>query len=144
MSETKKTPMDEIMEKLEQGVKDLFQSDQYKEYLKTMSRFRTYSFNNTILIASQKPDATLVAGYKAWEVKFQRHVRHGEKGIKIIAPMPHKTEQMVEKKDPKTGTVVLDSDGKPVMEPLVVPQYRVVTVFDVSQTDGKELPTPAV
>ena len=144
MSEPKKTPMDEIMEKLEQGVKDLFQSDQYKEYLKTMSRFSSYSFNNTILIASQKPDATLVAGYKAWEVKFQRHVRHGEKGIKIIAPMPHKTEQMVEKKDPKTGTVVLDSDGKPVMEPLVVPQYRVVTVFDVSQTDGKELPTPAV
>ena len=144
MSESKRTPMDDIMEKLEQGVKDLFQSEPYKEYLKTMSRFSSYSFNNTILIASQRPDATLVAGYKAWEAKFQRHVKAGEKGIKIIAPMPKKTEQMVEKKDPKTGTVVLDTNGKPVMEPLVVPQYRVVTVFDISQTEGKELPTPAV
>ena len=145
MAERKKqNPLDDIMEKLEQGVKDVFQSDQYKKYLQTMSRFSTYSFQNSVLIHTQKPDASLVAGYKAWQVKFQRHVKAGEKGLKIIAPMPMKTDRFVEKKDPKTGKVLLDGDGKPIMEPLVLPQYRVVTVFDISQTEGKELPTPQV
>ena len=141
MSEQKRTPMDDIMEKLQQGVQEMFQSDRYKEYLSCLKSFTQYSFNNSILIASQKPDATLVAGYRAWEIHHDRHVRKGEKGIKIIAPMPKKTENLVEKKDPVTGKTLLDSNGKPVMENVVIPQYRVVTVFDVSQTEGKELPT---
>ena len=140
MSEQKRTPMDDIMEKLQQGVQEMFQSDRYKEYLSCLKSFTQYSFNNSILIASQKPDATLVAGYRAWEIHHDRHVRKGEKGIKIIAPMPKKTENLVEKKDPVTGKTLLDSNGKPVMENVVIPQYRVVTVFDVSQTEGKELP----
>ena len=140
MSEPKRTPMDEIMEKLQQGVQEMFQSDRYKEYLRFITRLPQYSFNNSVLIASQRPDATLVSGYKAW-TNYGRHVKKGEKGIKIIAPMPKKTENLVEKKDPVTGKVLLDSNGKPVMENVVIPQYRVVTVFDVSQTEGKELPS---
>ena len=140
MSEQKRTPMDEIMEKLQQGIQEMFQSDRYKEYLHFVSSLPQYSFNNSVLIASQRPDATLISGYKAW-TKYGRHVKRGEKGIKIIAPMPKKTENLVEKKDPVTGKTLLDANGKPVMENVVIPQYRVVTVFDVSQTEGKELPT---
>ena len=140
MSEQKRTPMDEIMEKLQQGIQEMFQSDRYKEYLHFVSSLPQYSFNNSVLIASQRPDATLISGYKAW-TKYGRHVKRGEKGIKIIAPMPKKTEKLVEKKDPVTGKTLLDANGKPVMENVVIPQYRVVTVFDVSQTEGKELPT---
>ena len=140
MSEQKRTPMDEIMEKLQQGIQEMFQSDRYKEYLHFVSSLPQYSFNNSVLIASQRPDATLISGYKAW-TKYGRHVKRGEKGIKIIAPMPRKTDEMIEKKDPATGKTMLDDNGRPVMENVVIPQYRVVTVFDVSQTEGKELPT---
>lgn len=132
----------EITDKLEQGIKELFESERYKEYLTTMSKFYNYSFNNTLLIAMQKPDATLIAGYTSWQRNFDRHVMKGEKGIKILAPAPYKAQEQREKIDPATQKPVLDADGKPVTETVEVlrPAFKVVSVFDVSQTDGKELP----
>ncbi len=132
----------EITDKLEQGIKELFESERYKEYLTTMSKFYSYSFNNTLLIAMQKPDATLIAGYTSWQRNFDRHVMKGEKGIKILAPAPYKAQEEREKIDPATQKPVLDADGKPVTETVEVlrPAFKVVSVFDVSQTDGKELP----
>ena len=105
----------EITDKLEQGLKELFESERFKEYLKTMSKFYNYSFNNTLLIAMQKPDATLIAGYTAWQRNFDRHVMKGEKGIKILAPAPYKVQEEREKLDPATQKPVLDKDGKPVV-----------------------------
>lgn len=107
-----------------------------------MSQFHHYSFNNTLLIAMQKPDATLVAGYHAWEKKFNRHVMKGEKGIQIIAPAPFKEKQEQEKVDPETGEVMLREDGQPETEEVmvVIPRFKVSTVFDLSQTDGDPLP----
>ena len=136
----------EITDKLEQGLKELFESERFKEYLKTMSKFYNYSFNNTLLIAMQKPDATLIAGYTAWQRNFDRHVMKGEKGIKILAPAPYKVQEERKKLDPATQKPVLDKDGKPVTETVEVtrPAFKVVSVFDVSQTDGKELPDIAV
>ena len=132
----------EITDKLEQGIKELFESERFKEYLRTMSKFYSYSFNNTLLIAMQKPDATYVAGYTSWQRNFDRQVMKGEKGIKILAPAPYKTQEEREKIDPSTQKPVLDADGKPVTETVEVmrPAFKVVSVFDVSQTDGKELP----
>ena len=132
----------EITDKLEQGIKELFESERFKEYLRTMSKFYNYSFNNTLLIAMQKPDATLIAGYTSWQRNFDRHVLKGEKGIKILAPAPYKATMEMEKIDPQTQKPILDSDGKPVTETVEVmrPAFKVVSVFDVSQTDGKELP----
>ena len=136
----------EITDKLEQGIKELFESERFKEYLKTMSKFYNYSFNNTLLIAMQKPDATLISGYTAWQRNFDRHVMKGEKGIKILAPAPYKVQEEREKLDPATQKPVLDKDGKPVTETVEVtrPAFKVVSVFDVSQTDGKALPDIAV
>ena len=136
----------EITDKLEQGIKDLFESEKFKEYLTTMSKFYNYSFNNTLLIAMQKPDATLIAGYTSWQRNFDRQVMKGEKGIKILAPAPYKAKEEREKLDPDTQKPVLDADGKPVTETVEVmrPAFKVVSVFDVSQTDGKELPDIAV
>lgn len=136
----------EITDKLEQGLKELFESERFKEYLKTMSKFYNYSFNNTLLIAMQKPDATLIAGYTAWQRNFDRYVMKGEKGIKILAPAPYKVQEEREKLDPATQKPVLDKDGKPVTETVEVtrPAFKVVSVFDVSQTDGKALPDIAV
>ena len=136
----------EITDKLEQGLKEMFESERFKEYLNTMSKFYNYSFNNTLLIAMQKPDATLIAGYTAWQRNFDRHVMKGEKGIKILAPAPYKVQEEREKLDPATQKPVLDKDGKPVTETVEVtrPAFKVVSVFDVSQTDGKELPDIAV
>ena len=94
----------EITDKLEQGIKELFDSERYKEYLRTMSKFYNYSFNNTLLIAMQKPEATYVAGYTAWQRNFDRQVMKGEKGIKILAPAPYKAQVECEKLDPKTRT----------------------------------------
>lgn len=132
----------EITDKLEQGIKELFESERFKEYLRTMSKFYNYSFNNTLLIAMQKPDATLIAGYTSWKRNFDRQVMKGEKGIKILAPAPYKAQEEREKIDPATKKPVLDADGKPVTETVEVmrPAFKVVSVFDVSQTDGKELP----
>ena len=136
----------EITDKLEQGIKELFESEKFKEYLTTMSKFYNYSFNNTLLIAMQKPDATLIAGYTSWQRNFDRHVMKGEKGIKILAPAPYQAQEEREKIDPATQKPVLDADGKPVTETVEVirPAFKVVSVFDVSQTDGKELPDIAV
>lgn len=132
----------EITDRLEQGITDLFDSERYKEYLQVMSKFHNYSFNNTLLIAMQKPDASLIAGFNAWKNNFGRNVMRGEKGIRILAPSPYKIRQEVEKKDPQTGKTVTDSNGKPVMETkeIQIPAYKVVAVFDVSQTEGRELP----
>lgn len=132
----------EITERLEQGIKDLFESEKYKEYLRTMSKFYNYSFRNTVLIAMQRPDATYVAGYNSWKKNFDRHVKAQEHGIKILAPTPYKVQQEQTKLDPVTQKPVLDADGKPVKEVVETthPAFKVVTVFDVSQTEGKELP----
>lgn len=141
-AKTEKQKVQEITEKLEQGLKELFESEKYKSYLNTMSKFHNYSFNNTMLIAMQKPDATLVAGYKAWQRNFERHVKKGEKGIRILAPAPYKIKEEQEKLDPVTGEIMLDKNGMPVTEEveIKIPAFRVVPVFDVSQTEGKDLP----
>ena len=136
----------EITDRLEKGITELFDSERYKEYLRVMSKFHNYSFNNTLLIAMQKPDASLIAGFTAWKNQFQRNVKKGEKGIKIIAPSPFKIKQEMEKIDPQTQKPVIGRDGKPVTEEkeITIPAYKVVSVFDVSQTEGKELPDIAV
>jgi len=141
-AKTEKQKVQEITEKLEQGIKELFESEKYKNYLNTMSKFHNYSFNNTMLIAMQKPDATLVAGFKAWQKNFDRHVKKGEKGIRILAPAPYKIKEEQEKLDPVTGEIMLDKNGMSITEEveIKIPTFRVVPVFDVSQTDGKELP----
>ena len=138
--------MKEITDRLETGIQQLFDSDHYKAYLTTMAKFHNYSFNNTLLIAMQKPDASLIAGFTAWKNQFQRNVKKGEKGIKIIAPSPFKIKQETEKIDPQTQKPVIGRDGKPVTEEkeITIPAYKVVSVFDVSQTEGKELPDIAV
>ncbi|WP_448781415.1 DUF3849 domain-containing protein [Blautia sp.] len=131
----------EISERLEQGVKEIFTSERYTEYLNTMSKFHNYSFNNTLLITMQKPEATLVAGYHAWQKKFNRHVKRGEKGIQIIAPAPIREKQEIEKIDPVTKEPVIGDDGQPETEivEMVIPRFRVTTVFDVSQTEGEPI-----
>ena len=138
--------MKEITDRLEAGIQALFESEQYKAYLTAMSKFHNYSFNNTLLIAMQKPDASLVAGFGKWRDDFERHVKRGEKGIKILAPSPYKVKKQMEKIDPATQKPVIGADGKPVTEEreIEIPAFRVVTVFDVSQTEGKEIPDIAV
>lgn len=135
----------EITAQLEAGVKDLFNSERYQDYLKAMSKFHDYSLNNTLLIVMQKPDASLVAGFNKWRDEFERHVKRGEKGIKILAPAPYKIKKEQEKLDPD-GKPIIGEDGKPVTEQkeITVPAFKVVSVFDVSQTDGKEIPDIAV
>ena len=136
----------EITEHLEQGVQEVFESERYQDYLKAMSRFHNYSLNNTLLIVMQKPDASLIAGYGKWRDEFERHVKSGEKSIKILAPAPYKIKKDVVKTDPDTGQPVIGADGKPVTEQqeVTIPAFKVVSVFDVSQTEGKELPDIAV
>ncbi len=142
MAGKREEQLKEITERLEQGVKDLFTSEKYTEYLKTMSQFHNYSFNNTLLIAMQKPESTLVAGYGTWSKKFHRQVKRGEKGIKIIAPVPIREKEEVEKFDPETNEPVLRPDGQPETEEVehIIPRFRVATVFDISQTYGDPLP----
>ena len=138
--------MKEITDRLEVGIQELFDSDRFKEYLRVMSKFHNYSFNNTLLIAMQKPDATLVAGYNSWKNLFGRQVARGAKGIKVLAPSPYKIKKEIDKIDPKTQKPVTDKNGKPVKEEteITVPAFKVVSVFDVSQTEGKELPSIGV
>ena len=145
-SEKPADKLKEITDRLEQGIKELFDSERYKEYLRVMSKFHNYSFNNTLLIAMQKPDASLVAGFQSWKNNFKRNVVKGEKGIKILAPSPFKIKQEMEKIDPATQKPVIGADGKPVKEEkeITIPAFKVVSVFDVSQTEGKELPDIAV
>ena len=139
---TEKQRVQELTNKLEQGLQDLFNSDSYCNYLSTMSKFHNYSFNNTLLIAMQKPDATLVAGYKAWQKNFERHVNKGEKAIRILAPAPYKIKEERDKIDPVTQELLLDKDGNPQKEEveITIPAFRAVSVFDVAQTDGKPIP----
>ena len=139
---TNKERLKDITDSIEKGIQELFQSDKYAQYLRTMSRFHKYSVNNTMLIYMQRPDATLVAGFNKWRDQFERNVRKGEKGIKIIAPTPYKKKIEQEKIDPDTKLPMLDADGKVITEEkeIKIPMFKPVTVFDVSQTDGKPLP----
>lgn len=132
----------EITDSIEQGIKDLFESEKYRQYLRTMSRFHRYSVNNTLLIAMQRPNATHVAGFSKWRDQFGRHVRKGEKGIQIIAPTPYKKRIDAVKVDPDTKAPILDQNGNAIMEEIEIkiPMFRVVYVFDVSQTEGRPLP----
>ena len=145
MAENKSTNRErlrEITDGIEQGIKELFESEKYMRYLSVMSRCHRYSVNNTMLIYMQKPDATLVAGFNKWKNQFERHVKKGEHGITIIAPTPYKKKIEEMKRDPDTHAPILDADGKAVMEKkeIEIPMFRPVKVFDVSQTDGKPLP----
>ena len=139
---TNRERLQEITAGIEQGIKELFESDKYRRYLSVMSRFHRYSVNNTMLIYMQRPDATLVAGYNKWKNQFSRHVKRGEHGITIIAPTPYKKKIEEQKLDPDTKAPMLDKDGKVIMEEreVEIPMFRPVKVFDVSQTDGKPLP----
>jgi len=141
--DSKDKALDEITARLEEGIKEIFSSGKYADYLKVMSRFHRYSLNNTLLIAMQNPEASLVAGYHAWQKKFERHVCKGEQAIRIIAPAPERRLVQKEKLDPVSQQPILDKDGQPIMEEteINVPRFKVVPVFDVSQTDGKELPS---
>ena len=138
--------MKEITDKLEAGIQALFDSDQYAAYLKAMSKFHNYSFNNTLLIVMQKPDASLIAGFSKWKTDFDRSVKKGEKGIKILAPAPFKVKKDMERIDPKTQRPIMGGDGKPLTDQVevTIPAFKPVTVFDVSQTEGKDVPDISV
>lgn len=135
--------MKEITDRLETGIQELFESERYKAYLTTMSKFHSYSFNNTLLIAMQ--GGQLVAGYNKWRDNFHRNVKKGEKAIKILAPAPFKAKKEVQKLDAQ-GRPVMGKDGKPVTEvqEIQVPAFKIVSVFDVSQTEGEPLPSIGV
>ena len=143
---TNREKLNEITASIERGIKELFQSDKYATYLRTLSRFHSYSARNTILIHMQRPDATAVAGFNAWKNKFQRHVKKGEKGITILAPTPFKKKIEEKKLDPVTMAPMLDQNGSVIMEEkeIEIPMFRPVKVFDVAQTEGKPLPSLAV
>ena len=145
-SEKPAEKLKEITDRLEQGITELFESERYREYLRVMSKFHNYSFNNTLLIAMQKPDASLIAGFSAWKNNFGRNVMKGQKGIKILAPSPFKIKKEMEKIDPQTQKAIIGKDGKPVTEEkeITIPAFKVVSVFDVSQTEGREIPDIAV
>lgn len=132
--------LDQVMELLQNGVKDVFTSEKYLNYLTMLSKFHNYSYNNVLLISLQNPNATLVAGYNDWVKKHHRYVKKGEKGIKIIAPSPYKKEVSVPILDNNGNKVIVD--GKPLMEQKTIQamSFRTVSVFDVSQTDGEPLP----
>ncbi len=141
-----KEKVSELVGKLEDGLKEIFDSDKYKNYLNTMAKFHNYSVNNTLLINQQKPDATLVAGFDSWARNFGRHVKKGERGIKIIAPAPYMVKKEKQLVDPKTGEKLFNPDGTPKTTEVEVkiPVFKVSYVYDISQTYGKELPTLGV
>lgn len=143
---TQKEKITEITTKLEQGIKDLFASDKFKEYLSAMSKLHRYSFRNSLLIFMQKPDASMVAGYTSWQRNFKRQVRKGGHGIKIFAPAPYKATKEVERIDKATNQHIIGRDGKPVTDTVeyTVPAFKITTVFDVSQTDGEPIPSLGV
>ena len=140
--QSNKERIKEITAGIEKGIMELFESDRYRNYLTTMSRFHKYSLNNVMLIHAQRPNATLVAGFSKWKNSFGRHVRKGEKGIQILAPTPYKIKQEEQKLDPDTKLPMLDDEGKPITEEkeVTIPMFKVVSVFDVAQTEGKPLP----
>ncbi len=141
-NQTNKERLKEITDGIEQGIKELFESDRYRQYLSVMSRFHRYSVNNTMLIYMQRPDASLVAGFQKWKNQFGRHVKKGARGITIIAPTPFKKKIEEVKLDPDTHAPLLDKDGKQITEEreINIPMFKPVKVFDVAQTDGKPLP----
>ena len=141
----KKTQTQQIVEQLEKGVSEVFESEQYKQYLQVMSKFHSYSYNNILLIAMQCPGATMVAGYESWQRLFKRHVSKGEKAIKILAPCPYKKVIMQDVTDPITHQPIRDAKGEVVKEKvqITIPAFRPVSVFDVSQTEGEPLPEMA-
>ena len=141
-----KDKVNEQLAKLEQGLKEVFESDNYKKYLNTMAKFHNYSINNTLLINQQMPEATLVAGFNSWKNNFDRHIKKGEKGIKIIAPAPYTIKKEQEITDPKTGETLKNFDGTPKTTEveIKVPAFKISYVYDISQTEGKELPSLGV
>lgn len=141
----KKTQTQQIVEQLEKGVSEVFESDQYKQYLQVMSKFHSYSYNNILLIAMQCPGATMVAGYESWQRLFKRHVSKGEKAIKILAPCPYKKVITQDVTDPITHQPLKNSNGEVIKEKvqITIPAFRPVSVFDVSQTEGEPLPEMA-
>ena len=143
MARTTDERLDRLMEQLEKGTQNIFASGRYAEYLAVMSKFHRYSFRNTILIFLQNPNASCVAGFHAWKKDFGRSVKAGEHGIQILAPCPKRKWMDHDKIDPTTGLPVKDENGNTMQERTIItiPRYRVVTVFDVSQTEGKELPS---
>lgn len=126
---TKDNNIEEITKELEKGVQEVFDSEKYKAYLEFVAKFYDYSVNNTILIWMQKPDASLVAGYKAWQTKFKRQVKKGEKGIRILAPIPKKFMKKMK-----------DEDGNEVEKEIQYTAFRAISVFDISQTEGEDIP----
>ena len=132
----------QAFEMIEQGVKDVYSSDSFKQYLSCLSKFHSYSLNNTLLILAQKPDASLVAGYRAWQTNFNRHVDKGEKGLMILAPVTYKEDRLVNKVD-EHGNVELDESGSPIQEQkqVNITRFKTTTVFDISQTSGDPLPS---
>lgn len=139
---TKEEKTKQAFEMIEQGVKDVYSSDNFRKYLSCCSKFHSYSLNNTLLILAQKPDATLVAGYNAWRHNFNRHVDKGERGLIILAPVTSKITQLMDKAD-EDGNPILDENGDPIKEERVINQLRftTTTVFDISQTSGEPLPS---
>ena len=137
-----KEALDDVSKQVEEGIRKVFSNDNFRDYLKVVSRFHTYSFNNTVLIAAQKPDATLCAGFNAWKYKYGRHVKKGEKGIRIISPVKVKETVQEEKTDPNTGQPVFNEDGRLAATPKVVwkQRFRASTVFDIGQTEGNPVP----
>ncbi len=141
MSKVSEDKIKEYTDKLDQGLQTLVQGPEFANYLRTMAQFHNYSANNSLLIMIQKQDATQVASYTTWE-KLGRNVKKGEKGIRIIAPSPYKTHRLRDRIDPDTGKTVIGADGKPIQEnvEVIIPNFKIVTVFDITQTEGKELP----
>ena len=144
--EEKKKEIEKLTAELDDQVGKIFNSDEYKKYLKTMAKFHNYSFNNSVLISLQCPDASLVASFVSWKRNFHRNVKKGEKGIKIFAPAPIKKEAEVEKYDPVTNKRILNENGDPIMETveMTIPMFKIVYVYDYQQTEGEPLPTIGV
>ena len=141
-NQTSKDRLKDIVNSIEDGIRNLFESEKYMNYLRTMSRFHNYSVNNILLIHMQKPDATRCAGFTKWQTEFNRHVIKGEKGITIIAPTPYKKKVEQEKIDPDTNLPMLDENGQIIFEEkeIKIPMFKPVKTFDVSQTEGDPLP----
>jgi len=137
LAKDRKDELEKISKQLEDGIKNVYQSERYKDYLTTMSKFHKYSYRNSLLIMMQNPAATCVAGYKAWQKNFNRNVKKGEKGIQILAPTPVHVEKEMDKLDPDTGKPILDSDGNKVKEvvDVIIPRFKPVYVFDIAQTE---------
>lgn len=141
---TQSEKIKELTERLENGIREFWKGDKFKTYLNTLAHFRSYSLNNQLLIAIQKPDATLCAGYSTWKLEG-RYVKQGEKGIQILCPAPYRKKIPQDKTDPATGEIIYGKDGKPEKEWVehIFPAFKIGYTYDISQTDGRELPSIA-